>query len=570
MKKGICMVLACFMLLGIMGVSAQEGTYQIGDLTVPYQQTEAEQLQALGLLQGTENGLELDGAVTRAQAVTMVIRLLGETVDVQENPFEDVRGHWAEAAVAYAAANGYVKGVSETAFEPERGVTGQEFATMLLRAFGYAAEPDTAYEMGIAAGMLLNNYTKTAVELADYALIRSDLASICCGALLAKTADGEPVQDLLMEKGVFTAEQWASVMTCGKPVPKPENTGFAWKVNEQMPQDQNYMFSPLSIKMAFAMAANGAAGQTQEEILNALEIDDLDAFNAEAAQLIETYNAQDELKLQVANSIWANKTKLLDLDFTESYLKTIEDYYQGTASDVTDADAVETVNNWVSEHTNGKIDSIIDDSDFYALLVNAVYFKGTWAEQFNEGATRPDTFTGRDGTETEIPFMNYTRYMGYYADANTQMVRLPYKGADISMYVALTDQPGSYLEEAVEKMETTRIALSLPKFRVEFSTSLNDIMKALGVQTAFAEEEADFTPMIGEKLLFIDETLHKTYIDVDENGTEAAAVTSISAGATSAPVDEPIEFKADRPFTYFIRDDASGEILFLGQYAYAE
>ena len=570
MKKGICMVLACFMLLGIMGVSAQEGSYQIGDLTVPYQQTEAEQLQALGLLQGTENGLELDGAVTRAQAVTMVIRLLGETVDVQENPFEDVRGHWAEAAVAYAAANGYVKGVSETAFEPERGVTGQEFATMLLRAFGYAAEPDTAYEMGIAAGMLLNNYTKTAVELADYALIRSDLASICCGALLAKTADGEPVQDLLMEKGVFTAEQWASVMTCGKPVPNPENTGFAWKVNEQMPQDQNYMFSPLSIKMAFAMAANGAAGQTQEEILNALEIDDLDAFNAETAQLIETYNAQDELKLQVANSIWANKSKLLDLDFTESYLKTIEDYYQGTASNVTDADAVDTINSWVSEHTNGKIDSIINDSDFYALLVNAVYFKGTWAEQFNEGATRPDTFTGRDGTETEIPFMNYTRYMGYYADANTQMVRLPYKGADISMYVALTDQPGSYLEEAVEKMETTRIALSLPKFRVEFSTSLNDIMKALGVQTAFAEEEADFTPMIGEKLLFIDETLHKTYIDVDENGTEAAAVTSISAGATSAPVDEPIEFKADRPFTYFIRDDASGEILFLGQFAYAE
>lgn len=167
--------------------------------------------------------------------------------------------------------------------------------------------------------------------------------------------------------------------------------------------------------------------------------------------------------------------------------------------------------------------------------------------------------------------MHETGYMDYYADADMQMVRLPYKGADISMYVALTDRPGSNLEQAAEHMSRSYVALSLPKFRTEFFTDLNDMMKTLGVQIAFGAA-ADFSPMIGEKLLFIDSVLHKTYIDVDENGTEAAAVTAILMAPASAhiPDPEPIEFKADHPFTYFIRDDASGEILFLGQYAFAK
>lgn len=581
MKKGIGMALACLMLLGSFGAAAQTGTYKIGALDVPYQQQAAEQLQGLGLMWGTERGFALEEAVTREQAATMVVRLMGENVQqdgtefFQKSSFTDIQGSWARNLIACAAEKGYVKGVSETAFEPERGVTGQEFATMLLRAFGYAAEPDTAYEMGIAAGMLLNNYSKAAVEQADYALIRSDMANICNGALFAKTADGEPVADMLMAKGKFTEEQWKNVMTEeGK---QQKNTGFAWELNEQMPQDKNYMFSPLSIKMAFAMAANGAAGETKQEILDALDIEDLDVFNKQAAQLMETYNAQDELKLQVANSIWRNTDNMQGRSFASDYQKKMEQFYQGTAADVTDKNAVETVNNWVKEHTNGKIDSIIEDCDFWAMLVNAVYFKGAWVNQFQEGATRPDTFVSRDGKETEIDFMHQTGYMDYYADDNMQMVRLPYQGANIGMYIALTDQPGSHLEEAAENMNRSYVALSLPKFRTEFSTSLNDMMKSLGVQMAFidpasANPAADFSPMVGEKLLFIDSVLHKTYIEVDENGTEAAAVTAIFKGATSAhiPDPEPIEFKADHPFTYFIRDDASGEILFLGQYAFAK
>ena len=576
MKKGMRMAIACLKLLGNFGAAAQTETYKIGALDVPYQQQAAEQLQGLGLMWGTERGFALEEAVTREQAATMVVRLMGENVQqdgtefIQKSSFTDIQGSWARNLIACAAEKGYVKGVSETAFEPERGVTGQEFATMLLRAFGYAAEPDTAYEMGIAAGMLLNNYSKAAVEQADYALIRSDMANICNGALFAKTADGEPVADMLMAKGKFTEEQWKNVMTEeGK---QQENTGFAWELNEQMPQDKNYMFSPLSIKMAFAMAANGAAGETKQEILDALDIEDLDVFNKQAAQLMETYNAQDELKLQVANSIWRNTDNMQGRSFASDYQKKMEQFYQGTAADVTDKNAVETVNNWVKEHTNGKIDSIIEDCDFWAMLVNAVYFKGTWVNQFQEGATRPDTFMSRDGKETEIDFMHQTGYMDYYADDNMQMVRLPYQGANIGMYIALTDQPGSHLEKAAENMNRSYVALSLPKFRTEFSTSLNDMMKSLGVQTAFMEKQADFSPMIGEKLLFIDSVLHKTYIDVDENGTEAAAVTAIGMVGTGAyiPDPEPIEFKADHPFTYFIRDDASGEILFLGQYAFAK
>lgn len=114
---------------------------------------------------------------------------------------------------------------------------------------------------------------------------------------------------------------------------------------------------------------------------------------------METYNAQDELKLQVANSVWRNKDRMQGRSFASGYQKKVEQFYQGTAADVTNANAVDTVNKWVEEHTNGKIDSIIEDSDFLAMLVNAVYFKGTWANQFAEGATRPDTFVSRDGKE---------------------------------------------------------------------------------------------------------------------------------------------------------------------------
>ncbi len=575
MKKGFGVALACLMLLGSFGAAAQTETYKIETLDVPYQEQAAEQLQGLGLMWGTENGFALEEAVTREQAATMVVRLMGENVQqsgtefFQKSSFTDISGSWARNLIACATEKGYVKGVSETTFEPERGVTGQEFATMLLRAFGYAAEPDTAYEMGIAAGMLLNNYSKAAVEQADYALIRSDMANICNGALLAKTADGEPVRDMLIAKGKFTEEQWKTVMTQDETL---KNTGFTWKLNAQMPQDENYMFSPFSIKMAFAMAANGAAGETRQEILDALDIEDLDAFNKQAAQVMETYNARDELKLQVANSIWRNTDNMQGRSFAPDYQKKISQFYQGTAADVTNQNAVDTVNSWVEEHTNGKIDSIIQKSEFWTLLVNAVYFKGTWANQFSEGATRPDTFVSRDGKETEIDFMHETGYMDYYADENMQMVRLPYKGADISMYIALTDQPNGNLEQAAEHMSRSYVALSLPKFRTEFSTDLNDMMKNLGVQTAFESTAADFSPMIGERLLFINSVLHKTYIDVDENGTEAAAVTAIAAVGGSAFTErpEPIAFKADHPFTYFIRDDAAGEILFLGQYAFAQ
>lgn len=570
MKKGLCLWLSCLLLLGTAPVSAQAETYQIGDVTVPYRENTAVRLQQLGLFEGTENGFELESPVTRAQAATMVVRLLGETAQTAENPFTDMQGHWAENAVAFAASQGYVKGTGEGTFEPERGVTGREFATMLLRALGYAAEPNTAYEMSVASQMLLNRYSTAAVKTADYALCRNDLVNICDGALFAKTADGDLLHTLLVEKGVFTKELWSTTMGSATPAATAQDGGFAWNINAQMPQNQNYMFSPLSIKTAFAMAANGADGQTRQEILQVLDISDLDAFNRQTAEQIARYRSQDDVSLHVANALFRNRDKLFGTNFTVDYLQTVETYYGGTAADVTDANAVKTVNGWVSKQTNGKITDAVSSGDFYTLLVNAVYFKGTWAEQFSPGATRNETFTDRDGTQSEIPFMHYTRYMDYYADDNTQMVRLPYRGGDISMYVALTDRPGSYLEDAANNMERARISLSLPKFRVNFSTLLTDIMQSLGVQTAFSATDADFSPMLGGKLLFLENVLHKTYIDVDEYGTEAAAVTAIAAGGTSAPIDEPIEFRADRPFTYFIRDDVSGEILFLGQYACAE
>lgn len=215
---------------------------------------------------------------------------------------------------------------------------------------------------------------------------------------------------------------------------------------------------------------------------------------------------------------------------------------------------------------------MIQDADFLSALVNAVYFKGTWREQFKTNATAPDTFTSRDGSEKELDFMNQTGYFRYYEDDMVQMVRLPYEDRDIAMYIAMPSARAADLDRYVEKMDTEYVKLSIPKFKIEYEEKLNDMLGELGMKQAFSDQNTEFTKMIDDYPLniFIDKVIHKTYIDVDENGTEAAAVTAVINAAGSAMPPEPVSFVADKPFTYFIYDEANGEILFMGEYAFAE
>ena len=354
------------------------------------------------------------------------------------------------------------------------------------------------------------------------------------------------------------------------------NQAFAYRLMESLPKDSNYMVSPISIKIAFAMVANGANGVTKDEILSTLGIDNLDEFNNYAKELIKAYGENSSMELKIANSIWLNTDCMPGVDFSESFGKTVSDYYNAKSGTVNDSNAADTINRWISDNTNGKIDNAVSGSDFLAALVNATYFKADWARQFSQWATKEAEFTNADDTVSNTDFMNMTGYFKYYSDKSVQMISLPYTstksgGGGISMYIALTD--GGYVnyESIFEKTEVEDVRLSIPKFSIKYDVKLNDILKQLGIKTAFDKYVAELSPMFNEPgEYYIEKATHKTYIDVDENGTEAAAATVIEVAPTSMPIDDPIEFTANRPFVFFIRDDLSGEILFMGEYLFAK
>jgi len=364
------------------------------------------------------------------------------------------------------------------------------------------------------------------------------------------------------------------------------SSNFNEKLNQQMPTDKNYMFSPFSIKMALAMAANGASGATQKEILYTTGIADLDKYNAVAKRFINKYSQNedgnseygdvwlDHVILNVANSIWLNTDYYKNVEFSSAYQKTIQDDYDGQITKVDPKNAVASINSWVSQKTNQKITQIASDSDFLAALVNTTYFKGQWGSIFESYDTKEGVFTDRNGKLNHIDFMNQTWYFNYCDSDGVQMVRMPYQGSKFSMYIALSDDRTKNFEKNIANMTEKRVTIHMPKFHTEYSTSLKDVLPKLGIKTAFDTENADFKSMFTtiSQNAFISDVLHKSYINVDELGTEAAAAAAVEIGTSGVWIDEtkPIEFNANKPFTYFIRDDESGEILFMGEYAFAK
>jgi|LSQX01.2.fsa_nt_gb serpin B len=553
-------------------------TYKIGDsdIEIPLAENVADVLNKLGLFKGTGSGYELKKPVTRAEAITMVLRMIGEDMNglsdnLKVGKFDDVnRSHWAFDKIEYSVEKGYINGTSETTFDPERGVTGQEFIKMLLSAMGYEKiSIENAYESGINYGLLVNNYAKLAVSTKGYQLLRNDVVNICYLSLLSKTSDGKFLKDILIEKEIVDEQELNNLILSENTLPS-ENKSFAWELNDYMPSDQNYMFSPLSIKMALAMAAVGADGETKDEILKVLKIDNLDIFNEFSKRIIKEYSENKKVNLNIANSLWLNNDYCSGVDFEDEYKKVISDYYDAKSEEINNANAVEKVNGWVNDKTKGKITELISDSDFLAYIVNAIYFKGEWAVQFNEGATQKAEFTDRSGKKTEIDFMHHTGYFDYYEDSHVQMLKLPYKDGKTSMYIAIPSSKGLDFDKNIGKMQQKRVQISLPKFETEFSIELIETLSKMGIQTAFNPNKADFKKMFTETTenVFISDVIHKTFINVDETGTEAAAVTGIGFSLTSVPIDEPVIFNANKPFTYFIRDDVNDEILFIGEYAY--
>ena len=382
-------------------------------------------------------------------------------------------------------------------------------------------------------------------------------------------------------------------------VSNPEQPGsFADALVRALDPEGNWSVSPYSIRLCLAMLANGAKGETQQELLSALHIDDLDAFNQSVKELLETYDGYARImSLKTANSLWLNQSRFDGAGaFLPDFVQRMDEYFRAEVQEVTDADSVERVNAWADEKTHGKIPTILteDNREFATALVNAVYFKAAWASEFNEARTEKADFTNADGTTGTVDMMHQTDGFGYYATPGIEALEMPYRNyavdnmegdnfeffrdADFSMYLIKADDTldvQNFLDNAA--FTYGDVNASVPKFKVEYSAALDEALQALGVQTAYDPENADLSAMLDPSGLpgqqhFLDTVLHKTYIAVDEKGTEAAAVTAAMAGGASEPTRPALvrSFAADSPFWFVIRDNAKGEILFAGRYETAK
>ncbi len=565
MKKLLCILLAFTLLISGTVLAKDLAPEEIPPITES--DIEVTVLSALGILKGTETGLELDRPVTRAEAVAFILRMLpAQPYAVGAKPaFPDMDGHWANKDVARAVLHGFVHGNEDGTFAPERQVTAAEFAKMWLCAIGYADTTlDTAYDKGTECEWLQNNFTKSIVKN-NLPLTRGDTVRLLYQGLLCKMADGRMVKTALIEAGIFNEADFGG-MTCGLPLASASGTiRFADDLNAMMPDDGNYIFSPYSVHTAFSMLTNGTAGVTEQELKQALYIEN-DAFNQVAKELADAYMQEETLQIETANSLWLNESQAEGADFLPEYMQLTAEYYGATTEKVNDRDAVQRINNWVNQKTHGKIQGIVSNPNFMAALVNAVYFKGKWQTPFSVSSTEP--FHARSGEVQETEFMHTTRYFRYAQENGITLVELPYQSQnlEVSMFLLMADEkiqnPCAIVADSMPI--STRIALSMPEFEVEFSTGLTDKMQSLGVQTAFTGQ-ADLSKMLTHPEAQLTDAMHKAYIKVDKQGTEAAAVTGILAGATSAPAEEPIQVTFDKPFTYVIFDKTNHQPLFVGE-----
>lgn len=363
------------------------------------------------------------------------------------------------------------------------------------------------------------------------------------------------------------------------------NNKFGFKLFSELlkkDKDKNIFISPPSVSFALSMTYNGASVTTKDDMAKVLEIKDmsLEEANKENNALIRTLiNLDDQVKLEIANSLWGRK----GIEFNPVFIKNNQDFYKATvtALDFNSPDAVKTINNWVSENTQNKIEKIIDppiDPATLLFLINAIYFKGSWTDKFDAALTQNRSFTSSAGKSKQFPMMSRSsEEFQYYKGDTFQAVSLPYGKEKISMYVFLPNKDSSLddfyknlnadnWQKWMSQFSKNEGQVVLPKFKLEYESSLKNALKALGMDIAFDPDKADFKNMFAKPMqAYISEVLHKTYVDVNEEGTEAAAVTSVTVGATSVMLPkQPFQLIADHPFFYAIRDNQTGTVLFMG------
>ncbi len=355
---------------------------------------------------------------------------------------------------------------------------------------------------------------------------------------------------------------------------------FTFSLLKKIPDSQghNLLVSPLSISLAFSMALNGAEGTTKSDIISTLGLEGLtvDEINQIYFDLVTALKKADsKVVMNIANSIWIRKT----YPVLDTFVTTNKKYFDAQVQALNfDQAALAIINNWVNDKTNTKIPKILDQisADEIMFLINAIYFNGKWEVQFEKPNTVNGPFTLGSGSSATVPYMKIKEQYGYSEQNGYRALKMPYGRGKFEMVMLLPDV-GTSADQLMNKMDPAswanlKAALSakskvdvwLPRFKFEWASDLNDILSALGMAVAFSKIDANFSKINATDHLFITKVKHKTFIEVNEEGTEAAAATSIGIGVTSVGPGGP-EFHATRPFLFFITEEDTGAILFAGK-----
>ena len=365
------------------------------------------------------------------------------------------------------------------------------------------------------------------------------------------------------------------------------NTAFAFDLYQALRGEQgNLFYSPYSISLALAMTYAGARGETEQQMADTLHFilpqDSLHpAFNSLDQQLAsrgEGAQGKDEkgFRLNIVNAIWGQR----DYTFLSDYLDVLAENYGAGLRLLDFITAPEesrvTINNWVSDQTEGKIKDLIPqgviDDLTRLVLTNAIYFNAAWLNPFNEKLTQDGAFHLLDGSEVTVPMMQQTESFGYAEGEGYQAVELPYDGDQLSMVILLPESgqfdsfeqslDANYVDAILKDLEYQQVALTMPKFEFESEFSLADTLSEMGMPIAFSRG-ADFSGMTGNNDLCIGDILHKAFVSVDESGTEAAAATAVVM--TLGAVLNPVKVTVDSPFIFLIRDIETNSIIFVGR-----
>ena len=411
---------------------------------------------------------------------------------------------------------------------------------------------------------------------------RRCLILIRCGSLLALLclfgcADSNSTKDIADDISDSTKDIADDIL---KPIDVPgfssvasANTKFGFKLLHDLREQEagpNIFISPLSISIALTMTYNGAVGETERAMAEVLEIDALDLStinNSNKALRNSLENPDPKVEISIANSIWSRQ----GVEFNPEFLDRNRVFFGAEIAslDFNSPQAIATINDWVNTNTNGKIEKILERINPLTMLflINAIYFKGNWQDEFDKSRTRPGIFYLPNGSEKQVQMMRREGEYPYFRGEDFEATSLPYGDGRLGMYIFLPN-PDSNINEFlgdlnaenwehwISQFRDREHEMMLPRFKLEYEVKLNDTLKALGMEVAFSGG-ANLSGM-GPNL-FISEVKHKTFVEVNEEGTEAAAVTVVVPNASGPPV-----FRVDRPFFFTIYDAETETILFMG------